>query len=215
MSATPSAAVGDATVAKDRVGAWLPAEVVSERGEGQTRELLLKFKDWGPGHNEWIGVSSGRLVNFGDEAAARRRDALASGFDLTGFHDDDESWEALCVVGKWGSKHSLRYKVCWAAPYTAADYSWEPASNVSDDLIAAFNAAPPVTKKKPKKKPKKPRASKPRVPRPPPRPRVPYTVEQLGDDDDAAVRRRVAPVTERLRVLRRVIAKHSVRNRVS
>ena len=52
--------------ALDPRGTWYAAAVVSERGDGLSRELLVHYNGWNKKHDEWLGVCSGRLRAVGD-----------------------------------------------------------------------------------------------------------------------------------------------------
>ena len=112
MVDAPPALVGDKLLARDRTGEWLAAEVVSERGEANEREVFVAFSGWCPGHNEWIGVSAGKLANLCYEALVHRLDAQVAGYNLQGFHAEEDCWDALCVVDKRGSAGSVRSTRC-------------------------------------------------------------------------------------------------------
>jgi microcompartment protein CcmK/EutM len=212
MVDAPPALVGDKLLARDRTGEWLAAEVVSERGEANEREVFVAFSGWGPGHNEWIGVSAGKLANLCDEALVHRLDAQVAGYNLQGFHAEEDCWDALCVVDKRIRRKRPEYKVRWAPPYTEADDSWEPPRNVGQDLVAAYEAEHRAPRGKQQKAAKAAKAArKPAAARAPRPPRTPYCHLQLGDDVDAATRRRVAPVGPRKRGLASDIRKHTLR----
>mgnify|MGYP006100620833 CR=1 FL=1 len=53
--------IGDWVQALDAYNDWFDAKVVSERGEGEAREVKVHFHGWKPRWDEWILAESNRL----------------------------------------------------------------------------------------------------------------------------------------------------------
>jgi len=205
MPATPTAAVGDRILARDRVGAWLLGDIMDERGEGDERSVLVTFDHYSRRFDEWIGVCSDRL--------ARPEDApeivAAANAWLEGEFEVDH------IVGKRKIKSREQYKVRWQG-YSAEYDEWLPAKSIEPSLIVDFETAreaaavakPKAAQKKQRRgrATKKARARQPRQPRAPRPPKQPYCLRVLGEDDDAVDRRRLAPVAPWLRGLERQTA---------
>ena len=113
-------AVGARLQACDRVGNWYPADVVAERGEGELREVQVHFLGFSKSQDEWIGAASGKLVPLGQETP------------------DTYLVERILRKRRRGGR--VEYFVRWEG-YGTEDDSWEPADNVSDDLIEDFETA--------------------------------------------------------------------------
>mmetsp|Transcript_42083 Transcript_42083/g.104650 ORF Transcript_42083/g.104650 Transcript_42083/m.104650 type:complete len:434 (-) Transcript_42083:8-1309(-) len=210
MAAAPTAAIGDRIFARDRVNAWHFGDVIDERGEDENREVRVTFDFYNHRFDEWIGVFSGRLAQPNDAP-----DILAA---AGAWVEDEYPADFIVARRKKGTRYI--YKVRWQGCGPDVD-TWEPARHIEPSLIddfekqqeAAAKAKQKTKRKAIQKKPKKnARARQPRQPRQPraPRPpKQPFTVRVLGDDDEAADRRRLAPVTPWLRGLERQTAEHA------
>jgi hypothetical protein len=121
--------VGARLQARDRVGAWLDAKIVAERGEDDAREVKVHFDGFHKRYDEWIAVSSDKLLPLGQQTP------------------DVYSVERLLGKRKRGG---VTEYLCKWRDFGEEENSWEPEDGIAADLIEAFQemqapaALPPI-----------------------------------------------------------------------
>ena len=98
--------VGSKLSARDTRELWCPATVVSCRGEGAQRKLLVHYKGWKARWDEWLSLGSGRIRPF-DELAPLQVDEVQESNpseDGGGGGVDVEGGEAGGVVNQNGPR---------------------------------------------------------------------------------------------------------------
>ena len=128
MEASPpviNLSVGTLLQAKDRIGQWLDAKVVAERGDGDVREVKVHFHGYAKTYDEWIEASGSRLVAAGEQTP--------------------DTYMVEQLKGKRKRKGIAEYLCRWAG-FGPNDDTWEPEENIADGLIDAYESAQAETK---------------------------------------------------------------------
>ena len=126
--------LGTRLQARDRVGAWYDGKIVSERGEGDCRDVKVHFEGFSKGQDEWIGAVSDRLLPIGIQTP--------------------DTYEVEKIIGKRKRRGVTEYLCVWAA--SDNEQTWEPLDNISEDLIDDYEAAAAPEKKTYLKEPAEP-----------------------------------------------------------
>tara|TARA_B100000795_G_scaffold186083_1_gene141370 strand:- start:1337 stop:5305 length:3969 start_codon:yes stop_codon:yes gene_type:complete len=98
--------VGSKVDALDVAGTWYEAKLVDERGQGDTRELLVHYNGWKARYDEWVGVGSGRVRAAGSGKLGPCKRLAAATKMETGSRvealDPRGTWYAAAVVDERG-----------------------------------------------------------------------------------------------------------------
>ena len=109
--------VGARLQACDRVGAWLDAKIIAERGEGDAREVKVHFHGFAKRYDEWIAVSSDKLAPLAEQTP--------------------DVYEVEHLLGKRKRGSVIEYLCKWRN-FGEEENTWEPEAGVADDLIEAY-----------------------------------------------------------------------------
>ena len=153
-AAAPSHGVGAKVSAKDRTGAWLPGRVVDERGEGEEREVHVKFDRWKPRYNEWLTDTPARVREPMEAAAAAALTAQEQLGSTVGLVRGSDEYEVERILDKRVRRGRAEYLVRWRG-YGPDDDWWLSANKISPGLIDEFEP-----RKQSRKRARSPRAPK-------------------------------------------------------
>ena len=131
-----SVQVGDKVLARDQRGTWYAAKVMTERGDGEERELKVHFTGWRTSFDEWLRPGD---VAKQSRQAIKIQLAEANWSSTDGHNATTDTWAVEDILDRRMQKGKLQYRVRWAG-WAAASDSWEPRDHLDASLVAEYEA---------------------------------------------------------------------------
>lgn len=100
--------------ARDRVGQWLVATVLTEEGEGEAYRARVHFKGWSSRADEWVQQQNIRERIHHDQPPVQDEVTVATYDGGEDGHIEDDAWEVERIMRKRERDDGMWYLIKWA-----------------------------------------------------------------------------------------------------